>query len=126
MLANDLNLSIHNPIVIYSFLALYGLLTVLTLVYVHAKFRTATKTLKLLEEQWLTADSRHAGFVGAAQEQLSRLAVTPPVQALSLRPPAVNFDLRNHAVAMAKKGIAPPEIARLCRLSEGEVEVVLG
>ena len=126
MLANDLNLSIHNPILIYSFLALYGVLTVLMLTYVHAKFRTATKTLKLLEMEWQSADSRHAGFVGVAQERLSKLAAAPPVPALPLRHTAVSFDLRNQVVAMAKRGIAAPDIARSSGLSEGEVEVVLG
>jgi hypothetical protein len=126
VLANDLKLSIHNPILIYSFLALYGMLTVVILTYVHTKFRTTAKTLKLLATEWESADSRHAGFVGAAQEQLSRLTIAPPVQALPVRATAVNFDLRNQIVAMAKRGIASPEIARSCGLHEGEVEVVLG
>jgi hypothetical protein len=126
VLANDLNLSLHSPILMYSFLALYGLLTVLILTYVHAKFRTTAKTLKLLATEWGNAESRHAGFVGAAQEQLSRLTVTPPVPALPVRPAGINFDLRNQVVAMAKRGIAAPEIARSCGLHEGEVEVVLG
>jgi hypothetical protein len=126
MLANDLSLSIHNPILIYSFLALYGLLTVLMLTYVHSRFRTASKTLKLLETQWQSAESRHAGFVGAAHQQLSKLAIAPPPQPLPMRHTAVNFDLRNQVVAMAKRGIAGPEIARSCGLNEGEVEVVLG
>jgi hypothetical protein len=126
MLANDLSLSIHNPILIYSFLALYGVLTVLMLTYVHSKFRTASKTLKLLETEWQSAESRHAGFVGAAHHQLSKLAVAPPPPALPARHTAMNFDLRNQIVAMAKRGIAAPEISRSCGLNEGEVEVVLG
>jgi hypothetical protein len=126
VLANDLNLSIHNPILIYTFLALYGLLTVLILTYVHTRFRWATKTLKLLKTEWATAESRHAGFVGAAQEQLSRLTVSPPTPALAVRNAAVNFDTRNQIVAMAKRGIAIPEISRSCGLHEGEVEVILG
>jgi len=126
MLANDLSLSIHNPILIYSFLALYGLLTVLLITYVHAKFRTATRTLKLLETQWQTAESRHAGFVGVAQEQLSKLAAVPAAPAVPVRHSAVSFDLRNQVVTMAKRGIAATDIARSCGLSEGEVEVVLG
>src|SRR5690348_2259185 len=102
MPANDLNLSVHNPILIYSFLALYGLLTVLILAYVQAKFRTATKTLKLLETEWQSAESRHAGFVGVAQQQLSKLAVAPAAPVLPQRHTGVNFDLRNQVVAMAK------------------------
>jgi hypothetical protein len=126
VLANDLKLSIHNPILIYSLLALYGMLTVVILTYVHAKFRTTAKTLKLLATEWESADSRHAGFVGAAQEQLSRLTVAAPVPALPVRAMVVNSNLRNQVVAMAKRGIASPEIARSCGLHEGEVEVVLG
>jgi len=126
VLANDLNLSIHNPILIYSFLALYGLLTVLTLTYVHARFRLATKTLKRLSTEWESAESRYAGFVGAAQEQLARLSTATLPPALPVRNAAVNFEVRNRVAAMAKRGIASPEIARVCGLNEGEVEVVLG
>lgn len=126
MPANDLNLSIHNPMLIYSFLALYGVLTVLILTYVHAKFRLATKTLKLLQTEWHSAESRHAGFVGAAQQQLSKLAEPAPVPAVTVRNQAVNFNVRNQVVAMAKRGIAATEIGRSCGLHEGEVEVVLG
>ena len=125
MLANDLNLSIHNPILIYSFLALYGLLTVLILTYVQAKFRVATKTLTSLQTEWSSAESLHAGFVGAAQEQLSRLTVSTPAPAVPVRNAAVNFDVRNQVVAMAKRGLAPTEIGRACGLHEGEVEVLL-
>jgi hypothetical protein len=126
VLANDLNLSIHNPVLIYSFLALYGLLTVVVLIYVHAKFRFAAKTLKLLSAEWEKAQSSHSGFVGAAQAQLSKLAMPRPVPALTVRNAAVNFDVRNHVVGMARRGVAPTEIARSCGLHEGEIEVVLG
>jgi hypothetical protein len=126
VLANASNLSIHSPILIYSFLALYGLLTVFILTYVHAKFRTASKTLKLLTDEWESAQSRHTGFIGLAQEQLSKLSPPPAVPALSVRPASVNFDLRNQVVGMAKRGIAPSEISRSCGLHEGEVEVLLG
>jgi hypothetical protein len=128
VLANDLNLSIHSSTLIYSFLALYGLLTVVILTYVHAKFRSTAKTLKLLAAEWQNAESSHAGFIGAAREQLSRLSVPAPapVPVLPVRHGSVNFDLRSQVVAMAKKGIAAPEIARSCGLHEGEVEVVLG
>jgi len=126
--ANDLNLSIHNPILIYSFLALYGVLTVVVLSYVHAKFRFATKTLHMLQTQWASADSRHAGFVGKAQEQISKLSVAPvsvPVPAPGPKA-SIGLDMRNQVVSMAKKGFATPEIARVCNLAEGEVEVLLG
>jgi len=127
VLPTELSVSIHNPMLIYSLLALYGVLTVLVLTYVHSKFRLATKTLKALDTEWQSASSRHAGFVGAAQEHLSKLSAPPPVAAsLPVRHMAVNFDVRNQVVAMAKRGVAPQEIARTCGLHEGEIEVVLG
>ena len=52
MLPTELSVSIHNPMLIYSLLALYGVLTVLVLTYVHSKFRLATKTLKALDTEW--------------------------------------------------------------------------
>lgn len=126
MPANDLNLSIRNPILIYSFLALYGLLTVLILTYVHAKFRVATKTLKLLQTEWSSAESKHAHFVGIAQEQLSKLSAPGPAAAPVVPNAAVGFDIRNQVVTMAKRGIALADIARNCGLHEGEIEVLLG
>ena len=127
MLPTELNVSIHNPMLIYSLLALYGVLTVLVLTYVHSRFRLATKTLKMLETEWQSASSRHDGFVGAAQEQLSKLSTPPPVsRSLPVRNTAVNFDVRNQVAALAKRGVAPLEIARTCGLHEGEIEVVLG
>jgi len=126
VLAKDLSLSIHSPILIYWFLAAYGLLTILMLIYVRAKFRWAAKTLTLLQVEWQSAQSTHEGFVGAAQEQLSKLSAPKPALALPVRNTAVNFDLRNQVIAMAKRGIAPTEIARSCGVTEGEIEVVLG
>ena len=129
MLANDLSLSIRNPILIYSFLALNGLMTVLILTYVHAKFRVATKTLRLLQTEWSSAESSHSSFVGAAQEQLAKLAVPAAPPAMSTQPArgaAVGFDVRNQVVTMAKRGIGVAGIARNCGLHEGEVEVLLG
>jgi hypothetical protein len=127
MQPTELSALIHNPMLIYSFLALYGVLTVVLFTYVRSKFRLATKTLKALETEWQSATSRHAGFVGAAQEKLSKLSVPPPVAtSLSVRNKVVNFDVRNQVVAMAKRGVAPQEIARTCGLNEGEIEVVLG
>jgi hypothetical protein len=128
VLANDLSLSIRNPILIYSFLAAYGLLTVLILTYVHSRFRIATRTLKLLQTEWTSAESSHATLVGAAQEQLAKLTVTAPPPALSLpvtRKTAVGFDIRNQVVAMAKRGIGIADIARNSGLHEGEVDVLL-
>ena len=78
MPANDLSLSIHSPVLIYSFLAAYGLLTILMLIYVRAKFRSAAKTLNLLQAEWQSARSTHESFVGAAHEQLSKLIAPKP------------------------------------------------
>ncbi len=127
MPASGLSLSMDNRILIYSFLALYGLITLLIVRYVNAKFRAANKTLKLLTAEWATAESRHADFVGAAQEQISKLAAAPPVvHQPVVRSAAVGFDTRNQVVAMAKRGISVPDIAKASRLHEGEVEVLLG
>jgi hypothetical protein len=128
MPVNDLSLSIRNPILIYSFLALYGLLTILVLTYVHAKFRFASKALKALQNEWTSAESSHANFVGMAQQHLAKLsAPPPPVAAVSqARTASVGFDLRNQVVTMAKRGIAIADIGRNVGLNEGEVEVLLG
>ena len=57
-LVNDLSLSIRNPILVYSFFALYGLMMLVLVTYVHIKFRTAAKTLKLLQTEWKSAESQ--------------------------------------------------------------------
>jgi hypothetical protein len=132
VLANDLNLSIRNPILVYSFLAMYGVLTVLILSYVHARFRVASKTLKMLQTEWTSAESKHASMIDVAQEQLSRLStpapavMAAPVQMQLMRHAAVGFDTRNQVVTMAKRGMSICDIARNCGLHEGEVEVLLG
>jgi hypothetical protein len=126
VLANDSNLSIHNPVLVYSFLAMYGVLTIVVLAYVHAKFRFATRTLTMLRTEWDSADTRHAGFVGRAQEQISKLSVPAPAGPSASAKPAIGFEVRNQVVAMGKKGFSSVEIARVCNLPEGEVEVLLG
>ncbi len=128
MPVNDLNLSIRNPILIYSFLALYGLLTVLVLTYVHAKFRFASKALKTLQKEWTKAESNHTNFVGMAQQHLEKLSAPPPpaMAVAATRNASVGFDLRNQVVTMAKRGITIADIGRNVGLNEGEVEVLLG
>jgi len=121
---HDLSLSVHNPMLIYTVLALYGLLTIAVLAYVRTRFRTATGILKTLQVEWDNADSRHAGFVGKAQEQIAKLAVPAPVVA-AVKNVGLSFDLRNQVVAMGKKGFKPLEIARSCGLHEGDVDVLL-
>jgi hypothetical protein len=126
-LVNDLSLSIRNPILVYSFFALYGLMMLVLVTYVHIKFRTAAKTLKLLQTEWKSAESQHSTFVGAAQERLSKLTLQAPAVATGIgRAAAIGSDIRNQIVAMAKRGIAIHEIARNCGLQEGEVDVILG
>lgn len=126
-LANDLSLSIRNPIVVYSFLALYGLIMLMLVAYVHAKFRTAAKTLKGLQSAWQNAESTHADFVGIARERLSKLSVPAPAATPTRgRSGGIGGDIRNQIVAMAKRGSAVNDIARTCGLQEGEVDVILG
>ena len=125
MQANDLNLSIHSPILIYSFLALYGLMTVTLLVYVQSRFRESAKLLQALQAEWSTADTRHAGLVGKAQEQIAKLSAPAPA-ANPVQTSSVNLDIRNQVVAMGKKGFTAAEIAKTCGLQEGDVEVLLG
>jgi hypothetical protein len=108
---------------------MYGLLTVLILTYVHARFRVASKTLKMLQNEWTNAESKHASIVGVAQEQLSKLTMPAPAMAAAapvMRTAALNFDTRNQVVTMAKRGIGVSDIARNCGLHEGEVEVLIG
>jgi hypothetical protein len=123
VLTNDLSLSLHNQILVYSFLGLYGLLMLMVIAYEHARFRTAAKTLKLLETEWQSAESRHANFVGAAHAQLSKLSA--PAVPLS-RSNGIGSEVRNQIVAMAKRGTSANDIARTCGLQEGEVDVILG
>jgi hypothetical protein len=125
VLANDLSPLIRNPIVVYSFLGLYGLLMLLLVAYVHSKFRTASKTLKLLQTEWQSAESKHSSVVGIARERLSKL--NAPAQAAPLAVSGtLGSEMRNQIVAMAKRGTAANDIARTCGLHEGEVDVILG
>ena len=127
MLANDLSLSIRNPTLIYSFLALYGLITILLFTYVQAKFRIAAKTLKLLQTEWQSAESTHTSFVGIAQEHLSKLSGPPsPVPTYQARAGGIGLEIRQQIAGMAKRGKTATDIARTCGLQEGEVEVILG
>jgi hypothetical protein len=110
---------------VYSFLGVYGLLMLWLIAYVHARFRTAAKMLKLLQAEWQSAESKHSDFVGIAQERLTKLSARPPATPLA-RTGGIGFDLRNQIVAMAKRGIKANDIARNCGLQEGEVDVILG
>src|SRR5262245_2695226 len=110
VLVSDLNLSIRNPLLVYSFLALYGVMMLMLIAYVHAKFRTAAKALKRLQTDWDSAASTHENFVGAARERLSKLRSNPAAS----QPPrhaGIGADIRHQVVAMAKRGTAVPDIA---------------
>ena len=125
MLANASSLSMHNPIVVYSFLAVYGIALALVVTYVHTKFRGSAKTLLLLQTEWQSAESKHSTFVGMAEDKLSKL--TKPAAPVAQVPRAgLGFEVRNQIVAMAKRGIGANDIARTCGLQEGEVDVILG
>src|SRR5262245_44119505 len=114
VLANDLSLSIHNPILVYSFLGLYGLLMLMLIAYVHARFRTASKALKLLQTEWQRAESNHASFVGVAHKQLSKLTVpaVPMSRSNGIGSEVRNQEVRNQIVAMAKWGSTAKDIER--------------
>jgi hypothetical protein len=126
VLANDLSPLIHNPFLVYSFLAVYGLMFLVLATYVHAKFRTAAKTLKLLQTEWQSAESKHSSLADVAQEHLSKLTAPPPPPTPLVRNTGIGFDIRNQIVNMAKRGITVNDIARTCGLQEGEVDVILG
>jgi hypothetical protein len=116
-----------SPVLVYTLLALYGMLTIAVLAYVHRKFHYATRTLEMLKTEWDSADTLHAGFVGRAQEQISKLATPPAVIPPAVMPKSsIGFEMRHQVVAMGKKGFSPVEIAKVCNLNEGEVEVLLG
>jgi hypothetical protein len=122
---NDLNLSIRNPLLVYSALALYGVMMLMLIAYVHAKFRTAAKALKRLQTDWDSAASTHESFVGVARERLAKLH-SNPAAAQAPRHATIGVDIRYQVVAMAKRGTAITDIARTCGLQEGEVDVILG
>jgi DNA-directed RNA polymerase specialized sigma24 family protein len=125
-LANASSLLTLNPIIVYATLALYGLLFVLTFLYLHTRFRAAKQVLALVKTDWEAAQSQHMGLVQSAQSQLARM----PAQAAKKREPApvarIATDTRSQVVAMGRKGMATPEIARSMGLPEGEVDVLLG
>jgi hypothetical protein len=97
----------------------------LVVAWVHAKFSSANRMLKALKEDWDKAESKHAGFINHAQEQMTRLqtpvASTAPVHAEPARP-----ELRNQVAAMGQKGLSAREISRSCGIPEGDVDVLLG
>jgi hypothetical protein len=123
---NELIRLMNSPIVIYVLLGFYGVLLFFLFSYVRNKFQKSAVLLEALKQEWDSADSRHAGFVGHAQAQITRLAAHPKQNAEVGNQERVNRDIRNQVVTMGKKGISTADIARSCGLPEGEVDVLLG
>ena len=121
-MARELNPLMLNPVIVYAALAVQGVTLMLVVAYVHAKFRNAGRSLRVLQTEWETAESKHAGFVGKAQEQMSKLALPtiPPQSA------AVTLDTRKQVLALGRRGLGISEIARSCGLQEADVDVLLG
>ena len=126
MSANASNLLTLNPIIVYATLAAYGLLFAFTFLYLHNRFRTSSKVLALLKNDWATAASSHAGLVETAQDQIARLSVEAPPRMQAPVMQMVTSDTRTQVVAMGKRGLGIGEIARTTGLPEGEVDVLLG
>jgi DNA-directed RNA polymerase specialized sigma24 family protein len=126
--ANASSLLTLNPIIVYATLGLYGLLFAFMFVYLHSRFRTSSRVLSLLKTDWAHADSKHSELVGTAQERIARLSIEIPAraQAEPQLMKAVTADTRTQVVAMGKRGLGLPEIARNTGLPEGEVDVLLG
>ena len=131
MLENGFSLSTLNPVIVYSTLALYGLLFAAMFLYLHGRFRAASRALGFLKKDWASAQTEHTGLVEMARRRLTGFTApeTPAPQTPSPMTPvrqAVNADTRTQVVAMGKRGLGTSEIARSTGLPEGEVDVLLG
>jgi hypothetical protein len=115
-----------NPVLVYIALGVYGVILLLVVAYVHAKFSAAARTLQMLSQDWNSAASKHAGFIDKAQEQITRLAAPAPAVPAPVSSEPLHGDVRNQVVTLGNKGMATTEIARSCGLPEGEVDVMLG
>ena len=128
MSANASSLLTLNPIIVYAMLGLYGLLFAFTFLYLHNRFRTSSRVLSLLKNDWADAESKHSELVETAQERIARLSSEIPVM-VQAQPAAIRTitsDTRTQVVAMGKRGLGLAEIARNTGLPEGEVDVLLG
>ena len=131
MLENGFSLSTLNPVIVYSTLALYGLLFAAMFLYLHGRFRAASRALGFLKKDWASAQTEHTGLVEMARRRLTGLTApeTPAPKTPSPMAPVrqpVNADTRSQVVAMGKRGLGTSEIARSTGLPEGEVDVLLG
>ena len=88
---------IANPAVIYSTLALYGLLLLVVLLYVSRKFSGAKLLLNSLKKDWDSAETTHTKLMKDANEHVSRLAqsATNAPDRTFTGPKPVTFDTRN-------------------------------
>jgi hypothetical protein len=125
VLTNELSRLTPNPLVIYAALAVYGMILLMVVAYVYAKFRTANRMLKVLKQDWAHAETKHTGFIDQAREQITRLR-PPTISQTTMPSDAINGDLRNQIITMGRKGMAANEIARSCGIPEGDVDVMLG
>ena len=132
MLENASSLLTLNPVIVYSTLALYVLLFAGMFLYLHGRFRAASRTLGFLKKDWASAQSEHSNLVEMARRRLATLQKSEPApQPKVVMPPMpvrqpVNTDTRSQVVAMGKRGMGTAEIARSAGLPEGEVDVILG
>ena len=119
-----------SPIVVYSILALYGIVITAVALFVYRKFAGASMLLSSLRTDWASAEASHKSLIDVAKDHVSRLATSGP--AASKPEPfltgarSVTFDTRNQIVAMAKKGFNSVDIARACAMPEADVDVLLG
>ena len=75
MSANASNLLTLNPIIVYAMLGLYGLLFAFVFLYLHTRFKTSSRVLSLLTNDWADAESKHANLVETAHGRIARLSV---------------------------------------------------
>jgi hypothetical protein len=118
-----------NPFIVYSTLALYGVLFAAMFLYIHGRFRAAARVLSILKADWASAHSTHTGLIETARDRLARLPDPTPepvrnAAATVARP--VTPDIRTQVIAMGKRGLGIGEISRSTGLPEGEVDVLLG
>ena len=78
MLVNGSAHLMLNPILIYSALALYGLLIVVVLAYVHERFSSANKLLQALQNDWASAESSHKNLLVHARDHVTKLTAPAP------------------------------------------------
>jgi len=132
VLENASSLLTLNPVIVYSTLALYGLIFAGMFLYLHGRFRAATRTLGFLKKDWASAQTEHSSLVEMARRRLATLQKAEPApQPKVVLPPmptrqSLNTDTRSQVLAMGKRGMGTAEIARATGLPEGEVDVLLG